>query len=266
MCLTINKQWCDVPNTYGIINKNLYELISSFVPSYYEFSRLLRDNGAILSGSSMLQVITLDDITNSSYNYSCSDMDIYVKHDQYDEIVDYFNALGYVCTFYKTKADYPKYRRIEHFDGLMIFEKRDKSIDLIISDDPINCIKHYDFSFLLNWYDGTSVKIVHPESIINRVSLINYRAQYINPTRIVKYRRRGYNIVEESVSYDDFNWDDPYEIPMRSSLDLEVQFELVYSPPNMLLPFGGLMYQEAMSEFNHYVNYLDLSLEPLTIA
>ena len=53
---------------------------------------------------------------------------------------------------------------------------------------------------------------------------------------------------------------------MRSSLDLEVQFELVYSPPNMLLPFGGLMYQEAMSEFNHYVNYLDLSLEPLTIA
>jgi len=67
MCLTINKQWCDVPNTYGIINKNLYELISSFVPSYYEFSRLLRDNGAILSGSSMLQVITLDDITNPSY-------------------------------------------------------------------------------------------------------------------------------------------------------------------------------------------------------
>ena len=56
-------------------------------------------------------------------------------------------------------------------------------------------------------------KIVHPESIIRRISYLNYRAQYINPSRIVKYRRRGYNIVEESVSYDDFNWDDPYEIP-----------------------------------------------------
>jgi hypothetical protein len=148
----------------------------------------------------------------------------------------------------------------------MIFEKRDKSIDLIISDDPINCIKHYDFSFLLNWYDGKSVKIVHPESIINRTSQINDRAQYISCSRIVKYRRRGYNIIEESVSYDDLKWDSPYEIPMRSSIDLEVQFELVYSPPNMLLPFGGLMYQKAMIEFNSHVNYLNITLEPLRIA
>lgn len=203
------------PITHREITNNLHHLISHFDLDIAIISQLLIQSEAIISGSSILKVLTVQDM---SLNVS-SDLDVYVKTDQYDDIACYLEKVGYQNFSYKTREQAHQYFRIKHITAIKKYSmpETNKFIDIIISDDPIGCIKHYDFQFLLNWYDGTSIKLVNPESLIKKVSYVNTLTEKFSESRKNKYTRRGYTIIDNKERRFDFqvyNWNSPPSIPI----------------------------------------------------
>ena len=73
------------------------------------------------------------------------------------------------------------------------------TIEIIIMQDlkPVtDAIKFYDFSMLLNWYDGNNVFIGHKNAIIYPESTLINSNKYISHLRINKYQERGYPILK----------------------------------------------------------------------
>lgn len=199
--------------THDDINNNLHQLISNFDLEMDVFSQILERNNAIISGSSMLKVLTVQDMTlNTS-----SDLDIYVQNSRYEEITSYLEQRGYKNFSYKTREQAHPYFRIKHINAIKKYfmPEANQFIDIIISYDPIDCIKHYDFQFLLNWYDGQSIKVVHPDSILKKTSYVNTLTEKFSQSRKHKYTRRGYAIDDSKEKRFDFrvyNWKTPPSI------------------------------------------------------
>lgn len=247
------------PIDYAHINKNLLNLVDQFGFRFGDFSKFLQDTKSIVSGGSILKVLTSTDMKES-------DMDIYVPLPQKDNAINLLKSYGYVLymDFHKDKMH--PYRRVDHLLSVYKFRRYTQvkignlrfdlpyiSIDLIIAENPIDCIKKYDFSFLLNWYDGNSIKVVKPDSIIYKNTKLNSQTERHMNMRRIKYRERGYKINFDKYDFTRYNWEQPYEIPIGvPSINYDILLELIGMPPCKLLPRGGIMYQEAMEEFSFY--------------
>jgi hypothetical protein len=233
----------------NIIFSRLKESIESCNLDFFEFSNLLKGTGSILSGSSVLSILTGDFIFN--------DLDIYVPCNSYQIVIDYikknYNKVNYpgvetklmkkmqtmpkdeVIKYIedKFKAEYPteiynnhkhRYhqRNEEYLQSVELIDYFIKSgnfadkikfintckydtkdtgyrdyikIDIIVGDDPLDMIKEFDLSCLLNWFDGITIHIGHLDSILTKNVLPNNYCNSLRIKRINKYIYRGFNIL-----------------------------------------------------------------------
>jgi hypothetical protein len=92
-------------------------------------------------------------------------------------------------------------RRASPISGVYCFYKNIAGerhmIDVIVSRtaDPLDCIRFFDFSMLLNWFDGQRVFCADPQAIVSKKPRINTTGNFIYGKRLLKYKcDRGYDI------------------------------------------------------------------------
>lgn len=85
---------------------------------------------------------------------------------------------------------------------------RSDDIDIILGD-KLKSIESFDFTFLMNYYDGKKLIIKHIDDIINRHSIAHYNIKCERETifnRIIKYNKRGFVIaLPQEVTLTDYN-------------------------------------------------------------
>lgn len=214
------------------VNENLYLLLFDFIGDYGAICKQLRDTNSVISGGSILKVLTNNLIKDKTVK--TADIDLYVPQDHYFEWLRFLKHFNYRPVIkYDSKNMHP-YLRVPSIDSVTALKRKNdgqiQKIDLIVSsNNPIECIKDYDFKFLLSYFDGTQLNVVCPSSIINKTSNVNTRIKYLKPTRVKKYTEYGYNIVTDRKYRSDYTplFRFPYKIPITSpKIDYNLLIEI----------------------------------------
>lgn len=173
--------------------------LGSFDLDLARFGNFLRTTGSVLSGSSMLNVV-------KPFTDSVKDLDIYTTERMLNLWKAYLRAHGWTYdrdAYLHVIIHYRRgnRRRESPISGVYCFYKTVDDyrylIDIIVSrtPDPLDCIRFFDFSMLLNWFDGQRLFCADPQAIVSKKPKINTTGNYIYGKRLVKYKRdRGYDI------------------------------------------------------------------------
>lgn len=174
-------------------------ILGSFDLDLSRFGNFLHTTGSVLSGSSMLNVV-------KPFTDSVKDLDIYTTERMLGLWKAYLrehgwtydkNAYLHVLIHYRRgnrRRETPikgVYGFFKHVDG----ERH--MLDVIVSNtaDPLDCIRFFDFSMLLNWFDGQRIFCADPQAIVSKKPRINTTGNFIYGKRLIKYKRdRGYDI------------------------------------------------------------------------
>jgi hypothetical protein len=205
---------------------------------------------------------------------------------------------------YISRYNYVKYKKKEiiideYIDDKLIKSEKKVSfikyghckynIELIVGcNKPLDIIKDYDLSCVLNWFDGYNIYIGHLDSILTKTAIPN-NTRKIRADRLNKYISRGYthkyidhtddnlctfkhqskdikyfktnddyNVIEHNINFNDLvDPEKTYKINIFNKIPDSVFNELQFIPPNNLLKEGGIKFQESFMSFNHNISIFD---------
>ena len=185
-----------------LIRRNFETRISSFKLCPRELSLILRLTGSVIGGSLTLQCATGDFYGDNN----SSDIDIYIPF-RFERIVRrYINSCGYqTCEETSQKLNIECSHGYADLDGCWsenipigafsayFHHKTGQKIDCLIMKpdrDPIRAIQNYDFTFLMNYYDGKKFCLMNATDVLEkrgyynevRTSLRNSKMMYFNMT------------------------------------------------------------------------------------
>ncbi len=177
----------------------LQAIMASFDFDLGEFGRFLYQTRSILSGSTMLNVV-------KPFTDSMKDLDVYTTMSMLPLWKAYLRAHGWIydnTAYLHLLFHYRRGNRARETPILGVYgfyrtvDGERQMIDVIISrsGDPLDCIRFFDFSMLLNWFDGYRVFCADPQAVISKKPRINTTGNFIYGKRLVKYKQhRGYDI------------------------------------------------------------------------
>ena len=177
---------------------------SPYILNVPNFSKMLRENNAIVAGGSVLSAMK---------NEPINDIDIYVNLRNAQKVYNYLvNNLIMNIAIFKTHVAPPydeSFLIQNNIIGRFFLYKslhgdRYTKIDLMIVKDNVtleSVVENFDLSFCKVWYDGTNIltrylmDILHKKGTLGR----NYLEKYISGNwftikRVQKYCRKGYDI------------------------------------------------------------------------
>jgi len=64
--------------------------------------------------------------------------------------------------------------------------------------------EHFDFDFCKTIFDGVTVNVLYPNSVLAKTCIIDCNGLYIREDRLKKYRKRGFSIEPKYNMYDQF--------------------------------------------------------------
>jgi len=162
-----------------------------------EFSKVLKDTGAILAGGFLLKAIEAKEYTN--------DMDIYVSCKNLPQLntalakmLNYNRMNETMASVYcrsflrkngirsvQTYSDNQKYSRNNiNMDIMAVRNKR----------SPVDVVQNFDLTFCQIWYDGTNVYATHPEHIKEKIGYLqkDYVSLYLSGNHFLINRCKRY--------------------------------------------------------------------------
>ena len=192
----------------------IHKILNVFIPLKFidDFKKTLVECNAIISGSFVLRLLTDND-----KEYNTSDMDVYVNNCNFKKLSNFMLKCNYVitdCSINVTADDTTVYK--DDF-AVTTFVKKQAVVQICRVVDGKNVthsLRSYDFTFLINYYDGISVYSAFPEHIINR-SGSGFDIKRLNVSRIIKYIKRGFTITINNDSLKDKNLPNFTRISMR---------------------------------------------------
>lgn len=191
----------EVINDYSITKlKNV--ITYEFNIDYDEFCKILKDNNAILSGSSVLGAIL------KNHNWDTSDLDIYVNAKNYIPVRDFLfkntvlidkrRSSGYCNSFLS------KNKIIDVCTFRYNINENVRVIDLMNvrnAQNVTNVIKNFDLTCCQSYFDGEKIYSFDLENILNYKAKLNeeYLQSFCSMNsftckRIKKYLKRGFKI------------------------------------------------------------------------
>jgi len=185
------------------IKKILKEYIGDNDDNIEEFNNMLKENCAAVSGSFALRLLINDDDNNRHYDES--DMDIYVgDHDHSYGVIGYLETSGWHVTA-ETNSSYPMTHQYTMHMTTLVHNTTNKKIQVCMIEmeeegilSPHEAICLYDFTFLMNYYDGANVCSAFPADVETKIGKV-FSIKTLSNKRITKYVKRGFKIlIDES--------------------------------------------------------------------
>jgi ABC-type antimicrobial peptide transport system permease subunit len=186
------------------IKQLLTEYIGDNDNDIEEFNSMLIDNCAAVSGSFALRLLINNDDDNRHYEES--DMDIYVgDYDHSHGVIGHLETSGWHVTA-ETNSSYPITNEYTLHMTTLVHGSTNKKIKVcmiemeeegVLSPDEAICL--YDFTFLMNYYDGANVCSAFPADVETKKGKV-FNIKTLNNKRITKYIKRGFKILIDEYS------------------------------------------------------------------
>jgi hypothetical protein len=132
---------------------------------------LLKSTSSLLAGSFVLQCVTGECFHNCP---TMCDIDIFVPAQNIAVVVQYLYTVHYDAEHFKNYSD--EFPRI-HSRLRLTHRVTGHRVDLFILAEQLRrfcqCFDSFDFTFLMNYFDGTSFQIWFPNHIIKRTGFYN---------------------------------------------------------------------------------------------
>lgn len=183
------------------------------------FNDMLMDNSAVVSGSVALRLL-LGEGNYDNKDYDNSDLDIYVGSEvQHQGVVAHFIKEGSSWSVSSVRdGDYPMITKHFMYTTTLLNSVTNKKVQVCmvvhkLADDeevelsPQEAICLFDFTFLMNCYDGENVFSAFPADIRTKKGKV-FNIQTLDPKRIIKYAERGFQILIDNFSLKNKSIDD----------------------------------------------------------
>ena len=177
-----------------IDNNRINSFLRTFIDNVQEFRNLLIKNKAVISGSIVLQMLLNE-------TYDKSDIDIYIPYILYKDFYDFLESERYELLYSRGDGeDIEEKYNIQFPNHIARVDTFKNNYDGIIqicrtySPDPRECLKSFDFTFLLNYFDGNDIFSMFPAHVFNKCGIVN-NIKTITSKRFIKYNNRGFTII-----------------------------------------------------------------------
>src|SRR3990167_220315 len=191
---------------YDVVDEKhsmMARFVSHFNINYDLLSEYLRSTGAIIAGSSILQLFLKEEFQDA-------DLDIYVPVQHINIWKTNLLNLGfeersaYYSTPYRQSFLFQNgIKQVVTFKHPNIEDEK-KHVQLMSvrkKTSPVEVVKTFDLSFCQCWYDGTNFYANHQDGISKRMGYLAYNyaerlfdGSWIMNKRVVKYHNRGFTI------------------------------------------------------------------------
>ena len=181
----LNKDFCKNVEYYIRRKFNTSSIFTQFFLSKRDINTLysILDRNCILSGSSILRFL-LDD------TFPVNNLNIYSIIDKCDLLTYFLKENGYEDNhnFYDDEDVAIK----EYYCS-----KNEKTIQIVLCEDPLFIVKHFDFSSLKNYYDGVNFVYTKPDLESKREVMTSKEFFLCSRDRIYKYLGRDFEILTQ---------------------------------------------------------------------
>ena len=173
VCTFLARLCCTRESVQILMKRNFGKRILDFGMKQAELSKVLVETRGIIGGSVMLQCAEGDFYTNDR----SSDIDMYIPARARVKIANYIKVCGYL---HDSDEDNLAGSLNNDFTNQLIIEgsyvyyhgKTGRKIDLLVIcpdiSSPKEAIGAYDFTFLMNLYDGKEFQLWFPKDIVRK--------------------------------------------------------------------------------------------------
>lgn len=240
----------------------LQAIMASFDFDLGEFGRFLYQTRSVLSGSTMLNVV-------KPFTDSMKDLDVYTTMSMLPLWKAYLRAHGWIydnTAYLHLLFHYRRGNRARETPILGVYgfyrvvDGERQMIDVIISrsGDPLDCIRFFDFSMLLNWFDGYRVFCADPQAIISKKPRINTTGNYIYGRRLVKYKtHRGYDIRTVDIGISTYHKYVPHNF-LNEGLSFNELVNTARAPRTLVLKTGTVPQEILYRVIHHHLRLAGL--------
>jgi hypothetical protein len=173
VCKFLARVCCGVKAIQAFLKHNLSEQLKNYNMKLRDFSNALILSRGILGGSLLLQCAQGEYYTK---NWA-SETDIYVPLEGEKAMIQYIHECGYKIQDRRSQLQYKGDFRRDTIEDKFILHSwiyyhtiKERRIDLVVLcrpyESPRAVIAEYDFTFLMNLYDGTKFELWFPEDIV----------------------------------------------------------------------------------------------------